>query len=67
MKRKNNGKKILNIASALFQAAALVLFLICPYAKYTIAPTFTITHPDIVYLHTDDGALRFTDFSPAEE
>ena len=63
MKTKSNGKKkVMNIIGAVLQIAALLLFLVCPYAKYTIAPNFTITHPDIVYLHSDDGVLSFTDF-----
>lgn len=63
MKTKSNGKKrIMNIISAVLQTVALLLFVFCPYAKYTIAPNFKITNPDIIFLTTDNGTLDFMDF-----
>ena len=63
MKNKSNGKKrVMNIACAVLQTAALLLFVFCPYAKYTIAPNFRITNPDIMFLTTDNGTLDFWDF-----
>lgn len=63
MKTKSNGKKrVMNIISAVLQTVALLLFVFCPYAKYTIAPNFKITNPDIIFLTTDNGTLDFMDF-----
>lgn len=59
--KSNSKKRFLNIIGALLQAIALVLFVFCPYAKYTIAPNFTITHPNLVFLAADNGTLGFAD------
>ena len=58
----NSKKRVMNIICAALQGIALLLFVFCPYAKYTIAPNFTITNPDIMFLATDNGTLSFMDF-----
>ena len=54
-------KKQLNIVSAVLQTIALLLFVLFPYATYTVPSNVRITNPDLVFLHTDNGALNFTD------
>lgn len=54
-------KKKLNIVSAVLQTIALLLFVLFPYATYTVPSNVRITNPDLVFLHTDNGALNYTD------
>lgn len=54
-------KKKLNVVSAVLQTIVLLLFVLFPYATYTVPFNVRITNPDLVFLHTDNGALNFTD------